>query len=85
MNISFCWETKIFKVWLNSMIQYIQGMKQLHCICFKKIKKLHNITNIGCFVHSIFIRRLSYKVKTYFFQILFASNNLIFNNKTTNE
>jgi hypothetical protein len=57
MNISFCWETKIFEVWLNSMIQYIQGMKQLHCICFKKIKKLHNITNIGCFVHSIFIRR----------------------------
>jgi hypothetical protein len=59
-------------------------MKQLHCMCFKKIK-LHNITNLGCFVHSIFIRRVSYKVKNYFFQILFAYNNFIFNNKTTNE
>jgi hypothetical protein len=73
MNKSFCWETKIFKVRLNSMIQYIQGRK--------KIKK---ITNLGYYVIASYSKTILQSEKL-LLPHLFASNNLIFNNKTTNE
>ena len=73
MNKSFCWATKIFKVWLNFMIQYIQGRK--------KIKK---ITNLGYYVIASYSKTILQSEKL-LLPHLFASNNLIFNNKTTNE
>jgi len=73
MNKSFCWETKIFKVRLNSMIQYIQG-----------IKKIKKITNLGYYVIASYSKTILQSEKL-LLPHLFASNNLIFNNKTTNE
>ena len=55
------------------MIQYIQGRK--------KIKK---ITNLGYYVIASYSKTILQSEKL-LLPHLFASNNLIFNNKTTNE